>query len=79
MQKELSKFDKYLKYNYQDLKEITANKILKYEYKRLKVADVFLRSWEDFLISGEEVVCIEEAGDDIIFRKVNPLYLFTIQ
>jgi hypothetical protein len=79
MQKELSKFDKYLKYNYQDLKEITANKILKYEYKRLKVADIFLRSWEDFLISGEEVVCIEEAGDDIIFRKVNPLYLFTIQ
>ena len=52
MQKELSKFDKYLKYNYQDLREITANKILKYEYKKLKVQDVFLRCWEDFLISG---------------------------
>ena len=79
IQQQLSKYDKYLKYNYQDLKEIAANKILKYEYKRLKVADVFLRSWEDFLIAGEEVVCIEELGNDIVFRKVNPLYLFTIQ
>jgi len=79
MQKELSKFDKYLKYNYQDLREITANKILKYEYKKLKVQDVFLKCWEDFLIAGEEVVCIEELGNDIVFRKVNPLYLFTIQ
>jgi hypothetical protein len=79
VQQELAKYDKYLKYNYQDLKEIAANKILKYEYKRLKVADVFLRSWEDFLIAGEEVVCIEELGNDIVFRKVNPLYLFTIQ
>ena len=79
MQKELSKFDKYLKYSYQDLKEMTANKILKYEYKRLDVSDTFLRCWEDFLVCGEEVVCIEELGNDIVFRKVNPLYLFTIQ
>jgi hypothetical protein len=79
MQKELGKFDKYLKYNYQDLKEMTANKILKYEYKRLDVSDTFLRCWEDFLVCGEEVVCIEELGNDIVFRKVNPLYLFTIQ
>jgi len=34
IQQELAKYDKYLKYNYQDLKEIAANKILKYEYKR---------------------------------------------
>ena len=79
LNKELSKFDKYLKYNYQDLKEMTANKILKYEYKRLDVSDTFLRCWEDFLVCGEEVVCIEELGNDIVFRKVNPLYLFTIQ
>jgi len=79
MAKEMQKYDKYIKYSYQDLKEITANKILKYEYKRLDVADTFLRCWEDFLIAGEEVVCIEELGDDIVFRKVNPLYLFTIQ
>lgn len=79
MQKELSKFDKYLKYSYQDLKEMTANKILKYEYKRLDVSDTFLRCWEDFLVCGEEIVCIEELGNDLVFRKVNPLYLFTIQ
>lgn len=79
MQKELAKYDKYLKYSYQDLKEMSANKILKYEYKRLDVSDVFLRCWEDFLVCGEEVVCIEELGNDIVFRKVNPLYLFTIQ
>ena len=79
MQKELSKFDKYLKYNYQDLKEMTANKILKYEYKRLDVSDTFLRCWEDFLVCGEEIVCIEELGNDLVFRQVNPLYLFTIQ
>jgi len=76
---ELKKYDKFIKYSYQDLKEIVANKILKYEYNRLKIGEKFLRCWEDFLITGEEIVCIEEVGGDISFRKVNPLNIYTVQ
>ena len=76
---ELQKYQKYLRYSWQDLKEIAMNKILKYEYLRLNVNEIFLRSFEDFLITGEEVVCIEELGGDVHIRKVNPLYFFTIQ
>jgi len=79
IQQELQKFQKYTRYSWQDLKEITMNKILKYEYNRLNVDQLFLRSWEDFLIVGEETMCIEELGGDISVRKVNPLFLFTIQ
>lgn len=75
----LQEQQRYLKYSWQDLKEITMNKILRYEYNRLNVKETFLRSWEDFLITGEEVVCIEELGNDIAVRKVNPLYVFAIQ
>lgn len=79
IQQEMQKFQKYTKYSWQDLKEITMNKILKYEYNRLSVDQMFLRSWEDFLITAEETMCIEELGGDLSVRKVNPLYLFTIQ
>jgi len=79
VQQELLKQQKYLKYSWQDLKEITMNKILRYEYNRLGVAELFLRSWEDFLITGEEIMCIEELGNDLSVRKVNPLYVFAIQ
>jgi hypothetical protein len=79
VQQELLKQQKYLKYSWQDLKEITMNKILRYEYNRLGVSELFLRSWEDFLITGEEIMCIEELGNDLSVRKVNPLYVFAIQ
>ena len=79
VQQELLKQQKYLRYSWQDLKEITMNKILRYEYNRLGVAELFLRSWEDFLITGEEIMCIEELGNDLAVRKVNPLYVFAIQ
>lgn len=79
VQQELLKLQKYQRYSWQDLKEITMNKILRYEYNRLEVSELFLRSWEDFLITGEEIMCIEELGNDISVRKVNPLYVFAIQ
>lgn len=79
VQQELLKYQKYLKYSWQDLKEITMNKILRYEYNRLKVPEMILRCWEDFLITGEEIACIEELGNDIAVRKVNPLFVFAIQ
>lgn len=79
VQKELTKYQKYMRYSWQDMKEITMNKILKYEYNRLHLPELFLRSYEDFLITGEEIMCIEELGNDVSVRKVNPLYVFAIQ
>lgn len=79
VQQELQKYQKYLRYSWQDLKEIVMNKVLRYEYDRLNVKEIFLRSWEDFLITGEEIACIEELGNDISVRKVNPLFVFAIQ
>lgn len=76
---ELQELQKYLRYSYQDLSEIYMNKILKFEYLRLDVKDKLLQAWEDFLICGEAIFCIEESGGDISIRKVNPMYLITVQ
>ena len=48
IQKDLKDFNKYAKYDFQDIAEITANKILKKEYKTQNLDFLFLRTFEDF-------------------------------
>lgn len=79
MELELKKLEKYAKYEYQDIREMVANKILKYEYVRKEVRDRFLVCFEDLLITGEEIMCIEELGNDISIRRVDPRRFFTLQ
>jgi len=77
-QRELNKLQKYINYDFQDIKEITANKILKHEVKRLEVKTIFNDSFLDLLIAGEEIACIEEVCGDIVVRKCSPLNVFTL-
>jgi hypothetical protein len=75
---ELQKLQKYIKYSYKDIKEITANKILQYEYERLNLSDIITDCFEDLLTFGEEIAAVEEYGNDLVVRKVNPLNIFTV-
>ncbi len=75
----LQELQKYSRYEYQDIREIVANKILKYEYIDKELRDKFLVCFEDLLIAGEEIMCIEELGNDLSVRRVDPRRFFTIQ
>lgn len=76
--KELMKLQEYYKYSWQDLKEMVAQKLLMYEYRKQDIKDTLSLCFRDALISAEEIVCIEEVGNEVVFRKVNPLNIFTI-
>ena len=78
IQKRLQEFDKYLTYDFQDIAEITANKILKREYKQQNLDFTFLRTFEDLLVAGEQIVYCGVLGGEPVMRRVNTETLFTL-
>lgn len=74
----LAKIQNYMRYDWQDIREMTANKILKREYQRQELKSKFAGCFEDALITGEEIIHIDVVGRDLVVRKVNPLQFYTI-
>ena len=68
----------YASYDFQDIAEITANKILKREYKEQNLDFLFLRTFEDLLVAGEEIVYCGVLGGEPVMRRVNPLNIYTV-
>ena len=78
IQKRLESFKKYQSYDFQDIAEITANKVLKKEFKDQNLDFTFLRTFEDLLVGGEQIVYCGVLGGEPVMRKVNTENLFTI-
>lgn len=78
IENKLKELQKYARYSYQDLQEIVANKILRYEYERLNLADKITDAWEQLLTFGEEIMAVEVYGNDLYTRNVNPLNFFCL-
>jgi hypothetical protein len=78
IQKRLKQFEHYRKYEYQDIAEIVANKILKKEYKEGDFDFIFLKTFEDLLVGGEEIMYCGVLGGNPVMRRVNPMNLYTM-
>jgi hypothetical protein len=78
LQKEIQDLQKYIKYDYQDLAEITANKILKKEFKENNYNFTFMRTFEDLLTVGEQVMYVGVLGGKPVMRRVDPRNIFTL-
>ena len=78
IQKRLQKFNKYQTYDFQDIAEITANKVLKREYKEQNLDFLFSRTFEDLLVGGEQIVYCGVLGGEPVMRRVNPMNLYTL-
>ena len=78
VQKRLQQLQHYQKYEFQDLAEITANKILKKEYKEGDFDFLFLRTFEDLLVGGEQIMYCGVLGGNPVLRRVNPMNLYTL-
>lgn len=78
IERELQEFSRYEKYDFQDIAEITANKILKYEYKKQDLQFLFSKTFEDLLTNGEQVVYCGVLGGLPVMRRVNPMNIYTI-
>ena len=78
IQKQLQEFERYAKYDFQDIAEITANKILKREYKEQNLDFLFLTTFEDLLTAGEQIVYCGVLGGEPVMRPVNTMNLYTL-
>ena len=75
---ELKRIEKYFDYDYQDMNESTANKLLNYLERQQHLKVKFAKGWEDALIAGEEIYCIEEVSNEPTVRRVNPLEFYCL-
>lgn len=75
----ITKLNKYLNYDYQDLQELVASKLLEYIFLEQKLKYKFNEGFKDLLICGEELYRIDIVSNNVIITRVNPLNLFTIR
>ena len=74
----LKEIEHYFKYNYSDLRESVAGKILKYLEHDLKLSEKFQKGWEDALLAGEEIYKAEKIANEPQLRRCNPLEIYAI-
>lgn len=73
IQQRLQEAQKYVDYDLRDLRELTATRLLEYYTRYLDTKTVFNKGFEDAIIAGEEVYCIDEVNLEPLLRKCNPL------
>lgn len=79
VQAELEKFKIYLKYDWKDLREVRANKLLNHYYKALEFKFKFNEGFRDALIQGEEIYQCDIQGNEPTFEKLNPQRVHTLR
>ena len=75
---ELKRIQKYFDYDFQDMNESVANKLLNYLEREQSLKVKFAKGWEDALIAGEEIYCVEEISNEPTVRRVNPLEFYCL-
>jgi hypothetical protein len=79
LEKELKEIQNWEKYGFQSVGEKTANAILKREFTEKNYEfTVFLRTFEDLLVSGAPVAWCDIWGKEPIMERIDPRNVFTI-
>jgi hypothetical protein len=68
-----AQIEKYINYDYQDIREITAQNILEYLTRKDDLELKFNAGFKDALISGEEIYWVGEVSGNPTVRLCNPL------
>ena len=79
VQAELKRFALYLKFQWKDLREVRATKLLKYYWKDLELKEKFTEGFTDALILGEEIYQCGIQDGEPVFEKLNPIRVHTIR
>lgn len=72
LQKEYQKLNHYLNYEWQDMREMSATRILNYYTKYLKTIEVFNKGFQDAMCYGEEIYAVDEFNNEPKIRKCDP-------
>lgn len=79
IQAQLTKYEKYLQYDWQDIKEMTATNILRHYYKEYHMDNMFNEGFKDALIAGEEIYQCDIIAREPVIHRLNPLHVHTIR
>lgn len=74
----LEKQKRYLKYEFQDIAELAAKKILDYSYYNNEIKYKFDEAFTDGLLTGEQYMFVNEMGNELQVRKGDPMRIFTL-
>lgn len=73
IQKRLIQKQKYINYEWSDIRELAGTRLLNYYEEKEELKSKFNKGFEDALISGEEIYSIDIVNNEPIVRKCNPL------
>lgn len=75
----LQEFEKFMKYDWQDLREKMANQILRHYWEEQNFGNLFNLGFKDALIVAEEIYQIDIVHDEPVLTKLNPLKVHAVR
>jgi hypothetical protein len=79
VQKRIESLEKYAKYSFKDVKELTANRLLRHYSLEQNFTRIFTEGFKDALIMGEEIYECGVLDSEPYIKKVNPHKLYTVR
>lgn len=79
VKKRIDEISKFSKYSFKDVKELTANRLLRHYSLEQDFQKVFTEGFKDALIIGEEIYECAVVDAEPYLRKLNPHKVFTVR
>jgi hypothetical protein len=79
MQAQMEKFNKYITYEWQDIKELTATNILRHYFEEQEFKYKFNEGFKTALLTGEEIYQCDIISKEPIMVMLNPANVHTIR
>jgi len=76
---ELNKLGIYFRYEWKDLREVRASKLLHHYWKALNFKEKFNEGFKDALINGEEIYQCDIQGNEPTFERLNNSKVYTVR
>lgn len=76
---EMKNLDRFLRYDWQDMRERMANQLLKHYYSEQNFDRKFNEGFKEALIMGEEIYRCDVVGGEPILEKLNPLKVHSVR
>jgi len=79
LKSKMAELEKYMKYDWQDLKEKMANQILRHYWAEQEFDLIFNKGFKDALIMAEEIYLIDIVSNEPKLEKLNPLKVYSLR
>lgn len=76
---EMKNLDRFLRYDWQDMRERMANQLLKHYYSEQNFDRKFNEGFKEALIMGEEIYRCDVVGGEPTLEKLNPLKVHSVR